>query len=136
MDRLDVALDVVVEQLDELRSVGSAGGVQEDLLQFADDQFLAERWEHALGGDLLSRAAGYGGLGVVRAELRCFTRRLLLLMRNLTEFRRRSGWRDRAGQLEVNRYRHGAGEGVEVGASMSCSRVSSMGRLLGGVGVR
>lgn len=113
MDRLDVALDVVVEQLDELGGVGAAGGVQEDLLQFADDQLLAEGRQHALGDDLLGLAAGDGGLGVVRAELGCVHAALAALDTELDGVQAAFG-DDRAGQFEVGRGGDRTGEDVEV----------------------
>lgn len=114
VDRLDKALDVVVEQLHELRGVGTAGGVEEDLLQLADDELLAEGWQHALGDDALRLPAGDGRLGVVRAEL---GRADAALAGTDPELHGVLAplWHDRPGQLVVGGRGHGAGKGVEVG---------------------
>lgn len=89
-------------------------GVEEDLLQLAADELLAEGRQHALGDDALRLAAGDCRLGVVRTELGGVDAALAGPDPELHGVQAPLG-HDRAGQLVVGGGGHRAGEGVEVG---------------------
>lgn len=87
--------DVLVEELDKLRGVRTAGGVEEDLLQFADQVLLAERGSMP---SVTMRCASRVATAVCASHARYLaaaTRRLDRLMRNLTELIARSGMTER-----------------------------------------